>query len=350
MFSKQFFLDQVPFERVKFLVDSSQTFIDGLRRLSNMEEHVTLAFSIFPLKDFEACGNTPIYLPQDGTRLLATPLHLAAASGKEDVLTLLLGASNVNSQPQGHGITALSLALYCGHHGTRRNQVYRLIRKYMKSHDKARVEECLTRLSPPKQVSLKGLLKRPQLVHALDVLIKFPGVLGGLQLGNIHKYLALHCDENFSFFLQFIHHVWKYITDDDPHVNAAVDVYTVQCLQFRAPITSHGDRLAINRIFDEGTLLEGIEDLDLRDRIRNRVLSVQIIIPNIETFRGGMKYLSIGAKILRKNLMEVPICKRNKPTLFESLAAKWKNPGSQYVECENSEFMETSEAPTAWHA
>ncbi|KAH6869644.1 hypothetical protein B0T10DRAFT_389383, partial [Thelonectria olida] len=83
-------------------------------------------------------------------------------------------------------------------------EVYRLVRKYMKNHDKARVEGCLSRLSPPKQVSLKGLLKRPQLVCDLDALIKFPGVIGGLQLGNIHKYLGLHVDENFSFCLQHI--------------------------------------------------------------------------------------------------------------------------------------------------
>ncbi|KAH7000878.1 hypothetical protein EDB80DRAFT_542244, partial [Ilyonectria destructans] len=83
-------------------------------------------------------------------------------------------------------------------------EVYRLVRKYMKNHDKARVEDCLSRLSAPKQVSLKGLLKRPQLIRDLDALIKFPGVIGGLQLGNIHKYLALHCDENLSFPLQNI--------------------------------------------------------------------------------------------------------------------------------------------------
>ncbi|KAL6409091.1 hypothetical protein AUP68_05460 [Ilyonectria robusta] len=229
-------------------------------------------------------------------------------------------------------------------------EVYRLVRKYMKNHDKARVEDCLSRLSAPKQVSLKGLLKRPQLVRDLDALIKFPGVIGGLQLGNIHKYLALHCDENFSFPLQNILKIWEFITDDDPRVNAAVDVTTVKYLQFRAPITSHGDRMAIDRMFDQGTLLEGIKDLDLRDRIRKRVLSVQVIIPSVETFHENMKYVLMGAKILRKYLMEVPTCKRNKPTLFESLASKWKSPGTQYVEYDYGKFMQTCEAPTAWHA
>ena len=229
-------------------------------------------------------------------------------------------------------------------------EVYRLVRKYTKNHDKARVAECLSRLSAPKQVSLKGLLKRPQLVQDLDALIKFPGVIGGLQLGNIHKYLALHCDENFSLPLRHILRVWEFITNDDPRVNAAVSLCDVQYLQFRAPITSLGDRMAINRMFDQGTLFESIKDLDLRDRIRHRVLSVQIIIPSVETFHENMKYVLMGAKILRRYLVEVPTCKRNKPTLFESLASKWKNPGAQYVEYEDGKFLPTSDAPTPWHS
>ncbi|KAH7000877.1 hypothetical protein EDB80DRAFT_580501, partial [Ilyonectria destructans] len=103
-------------------------------------------------------------------------------------------------------------------------------------------------------------------------------------------------------------------------------------------------------MFDQGSVLEGIKDLDLRNRIRQRVLSVQVIIPSVETFHENMKYISIGAKIVRKYLMEVPTCKRNKPTLFESLAGKWKSPGARYVEYEYGKFTQTCEAPTAWHA
>ncbi|KAK7431673.1 hypothetical protein QQZ08_001892 [Neonectria magnoliae] len=115
MFSIDFLLDHGPFGRVEFLVDSAQKFIDDYRRVSKAEEEVTLPFGIFPLDDFQSYGNTPVYLPQDDTRLSVSPLHLAAAYGKEDVIALLLRVSDANHQPQGEGVTALSLALYCGH-------------------------------------------------------------------------------------------------------------------------------------------------------------------------------------------------------------------------------------------
>lgn len=115
MFSLPSLLNYIPFRRVEFVVDSAQKFIDDLRCVSNVEDQVTLPFGIFPLDDFKSYGNTPLYLPQDGTRLSVSPLHLAAAYGKEDILALLLSVSDINHQPQGHGITALSLALYCGH-------------------------------------------------------------------------------------------------------------------------------------------------------------------------------------------------------------------------------------------
>ncbi|KAL6359123.1 hypothetical protein LRP88_09323 [Fusarium phalaenopsidis] len=229
-------------------------------------------------------------------------------------------------------------------------EVYRLVRKYMNNHDKARVADFTSRLSSPKQVSLKGLLKRPKLVSDLDALIKFPGVIGGLQLGNVHKHLALHCDENFSFALRHILHVWEYITEDNPRTNAAITLHDVQCLQLRAPIASHGDRVAIGRMFDDGTLLRGIEDLDVRDRVRQRILSLQVIIPSIETFHENMKFFSIGAKILRKYLMEAPTSRKGKPTLFESLSSKWNGAAVQYVECEPGEITTSSETPTQWHA
>lgn len=233
-------------------------------------------------------------------------------------------------------------------------EIYRLLRNYSKNSDAPRFKERLNRLSAPKQISVKGFLKRERLVQGLDALLKFPGVVAGLQFGNIHKHLALHIDENLSHYLHHVLHVWDFITNDDPRINATVDVETVRCLQFRAPISSLGDRIAVNRMFNEGMLFEGLKDLDLREQVRKRVLSIQVIIPSIETFHENMKYVSMGAKILRKYLMEKPgpvqgEPRRHKATVFQSLASRW-SAEIRNVEVTDGKVSTSHEAPTAWFA
>ncbi|CVL13584.1 uncharacterized protein FPRN_06973 [Fusarium proliferatum] len=230
-------------------------------------------------------------------------------------------------------------------------EIYRLVRKYMKSKDKLREKECRARLTPCKHVSLKGLLKNLPLVHDLDALERFPGVTGGLKLGNIHKHLALHIDEEICHYLRHILSVWKDITGDNPQVNAAVDLETVQCLQFRAPSTSEIDRLAIKRMFTDGTLFRGLKDLDLRDFVRDKVLSVQVIIPSLETFHENMKYISLGAKFLRGHFM-VPLedNKQDTPTLYQSLGDDWSDPGTYYVEVADSRLQLVTGRPTKYGA
>ncbi|GKU22533.1 unnamed protein product [Fusarium langsethiae] len=233
-------------------------------------------------------------------------------------------------------------------------EIYRLLRKYSKKRDVTRFKERLNRLSAPKQISVKGFLKRDQLVQGLDALLKFPGIVAGLQFGNVHKHLALHIDENISKYFVHILRVWEFITNDDHRINSAVDIETVRCLQFRAPITSYSDRVAINRMFEEGTLFGGLRDLGLREQIRERVLSVQSIIPSIETFHENMKYISMGAKIVRKYVTENPVLaqgeqKRHKLTLFESLASCW-SAETRNIEVNDGKTVRSPGAPSAWLA
>ncbi|PCD21547.1 hypothetical protein FGRA07_11692 [Fusarium graminearum] len=200
---------------------------------------------------------------------------------------------------------------------------------------------------------MKGLLKREQLVRGLDALLKFPGIIAGLQLGNVHKHLALHIDENISQYFYHTLRVWEFITDDDHRINAAVDIETVQCLQFRAPVTSFGDRVAIHRMFDQGILFEGLNH-DLREQVRERVLSIQVIIPSIETFHENMKFISIGARILRKYIIDTSIpfqleSNRNKLSLFESLASCW-SAEARMVEVEDGKTAISPGVPSVWLA
>ncbi|KAH6646831.1 hypothetical protein BKA67DRAFT_500393, partial [Truncatella angustata] len=83
-------------------------------------------------------------------------------------------------------------------------EIYRLVRKYTKANDTSRLAEVRSRLTPCKEVSLNGLLQRSSLVTALDALLEFPGMLGGLQLGNIHKHLALHADSHIKWNFEHI--------------------------------------------------------------------------------------------------------------------------------------------------
>ncbi|KAH7146112.1 hypothetical protein EDB81DRAFT_933946 [Dactylonectria macrodidyma] len=112
MFSIQRFLPYMPRGKIEFIVDSIQASTDDYRCTSNVIEKKTLPFGLFPLEDFQFFEGRTAYLPQNKTRLKVTPIHDAAARGKEDVVSLLLKSSNVNDEHQ--DASALSLALYSG--------------------------------------------------------------------------------------------------------------------------------------------------------------------------------------------------------------------------------------------
>ncbi|KAM6506838.1 hypothetical protein FALCPG4_018659 [Fusarium falciforme] len=85
MFPMNFLLNHRSSGRVGLFVDLAQKFIDDLQCASNVDEQVTLPFTIFPL---------------GGQR-------------HEDIVAILINASDLNKKDQ--DVTALSLALYCGH-------------------------------------------------------------------------------------------------------------------------------------------------------------------------------------------------------------------------------------------
>ncbi|KAJ4187102.1 hypothetical protein NW759_016902 [Fusarium solani] len=85
MFPMNFLLNHRSSGRVGLFVDLAQKFIDDLQCASNVDEQVTLPFTIFPL---------------GGQR-------------DEDIVAILINASDLNRKDQ--DVTALSLALYCGH-------------------------------------------------------------------------------------------------------------------------------------------------------------------------------------------------------------------------------------------
>lgn len=205
--------------------------------------------------------------------------------------------------------------------------VYRLVHRHMSTKDAWREAECRARLSIPKEISLDAILKNKQIDRSLKALLRFPGVIGGLQLGNFHKHLALHCDENIvRYFDSRVRSLWEFITDNNPVIAAAVDLETVQHLQYRAPSLFESDRREITQLMDRNKTFRALSRPDLREGVKMRLLSVNTVISSLETFHENMKYFALGARALMKFLLVKEPLARNRLTLFASLAKDWQRP------------------------
>src|SRR5437764_4164907 len=116
----------------------------------------------------------------------------------------------------------------------------------------------MIRLTNCKRVSISQMLKDKELVKAFDMLLVFPGLWKGLELGNIQKHQALHCDEEILHYLEHIYNTWNEITLGNPIIQQAVDIQTVQSLQSRAPSVSVIDCDHIIREMDRKALFSTI--------------------------------------------------------------------------------------------
>lgn len=182
-------------------------------------------------------------------------------------------------------------------------EIYRHMRLHQRAN-RARSElqarEWKLQLTPCKQKIVDLLLKRPAIVEALDTLLPFVGVWAGLQIGNIHKHLALHCDEQ-------VVNVLRHTRDSCLNMTAgvspeALDGDTMRHLQRLAPSVT-ADRQYIQHLFQQNRVFSSITDPLVRERLLKQVLSLDTMISSLETFHENMKYFAIGARILRRYLL-----------------------------------------------
>lgn len=172
-------------------------------------------------------------------------------------------------------------------------EIYRKIRTMpIDNHDWA------SRLSKCKKPILKALLRHRQLTEALDRLLPFPGLWRGLQLGNIHKHLALHWDEELLNYLTYVFDTWDNITNGNNALKQAVDVDTVRSLQYLIP--SGCDAHAISALFRQGKLFPEVVDSDTRKELQNRVFGLPYFIPSLETFHRDTMHFSVAVKAVKK--------------------------------------------------
>ncbi|KAK4107446.1 hypothetical protein N656DRAFT_802634 [Canariomyces notabilis] len=180
-----------------------------------------------------------------------------------------------------------------------------------------------------------GKLKNKDIIESLWEVLQFPGMRRGFKLGIWHKYLALLCSENLVRYVRRIFDIffWK-ITAGNPPLVPYFDDDSISCVQRRNPSNS-ADRRYIRRMVDTGQFLRGVKDASVRQRIKQNLFSLNVIVPSFETLHQNMIYFSIGAKILRKYIVddEPDKLRRNGgDALFQSLRACWKPTAEPIVE------------------
>ncbi|KAK7967622.1 uncharacterized protein PG986_001899 [Apiospora aurea] len=220
---------------------------------------------------------------------------------------------------------------------------YWKIRQYQIEGDTGSENEWTSRLSLHKQKALKRLLDIPELVVQLDRLTKrFPGLRGGLELGNIEKHLASRGREAMERYLKRTFEVWEKITLEEEDIGLATDTQTVENVQLLAPSASRKDRELITKLMRSRVLYPLIHDIDRRRRIESAILDLDVIIPSIKTFHENMKYFSIGSEILKSTILTRL---KKGQSLYEAMHQIWHRPNKCYIEYKEEDFREAQLNP-----
>ncbi|KAK8043718.1 hypothetical protein PG993_006148 [Apiospora rasikravindrae] len=215
--------------------------------------------------------------------------------------------------------------------------IYRKVRHYADKKDYAQCYKWIRRLSTCKRKNLLHLLRQKPLpdkldkqsiIKSFDLLLPFTGLWDGLELGNIHKHLALHCDEQIIHFIQHIRRSWN-------HIFQGLEAF------LQNPSASQHDRELITKAMADGQLFPLITKVQQRKRLLHNILSLTVVIPSIKTFHENMKYFSIGAKIVQEHVGENYVSSRKGPrlTLMRSVLRDWRQPAGKVENGEGHYYL-----------
>ncbi|RYC63898.1 hypothetical protein CHU98_g2318 [Xylaria longipes] len=200
----------------------------------------------------------------------------------------------------------------CGHSD---GEIFRSIRRYQDTQPEL-VGDWLVRLSPSKWISLNLLLDEASgrkktragarhrgVLEMLDRILVFPGLWEGLELGNLHKHLALRCNDEIARYLEHVEATWDLITGGDPESQRCVDINTARNLQALVPAESWVNHNAIGLLLANKQVFGGVRDPHKQGTLQERLLRLNGLIPTIKSFHGNIKLFSITTKILRTYLL-----------------------------------------------
>lgn len=192
----------------------------------------------------------------------------------------------------------------------------------------------------------------------MKVVAPFAGLWEDIQLGNVAKHLAAHCDELIVNYWVHLGHSWCRIFEGLTDHASLLDHNTVRFLQGMTPSWSRGDRKLIVQSLTSNDIFGHIPGNDMRVKLEQNISSIKGVIPSIQLFHENMRYLTIGAKIIEKHLVVrrkqdraksvVPYPRTKSESLFESFQRDWKQHSPQVESF--GKYIEMKQPQTAWTA
>ena len=236
-------------------------------------------------------------------------------------------------------------------------EIFRNIRLHAGDENRDQENKWWARLSTSKRKDVRQLLKTPEFSSAFDKLVDKQGLWTNLQLGTLHRFLTLRCDEvcfyhhlietvikNLQELLQYLKHIsetWELMIGGIIP-GYAVDTSTVESLELLAPRISYSDRERIISLMSNKQIFASIHEETVRQRLLNNILSLPLMIPSIRTFFENLKYIEPCCKILR-----TLIGPKQARSIRQELLSAWSHPADLMLEVGdgyNRVFRSVSEA------
>lgn len=130
-----------------------------------------------------------------------------------------------------------------------------------------------------------------------------------------------------------------------------IDHPSVQRIARRVPALYIYDKDQVRKDFSskKNPIFPMITRKQDRERLERNILSIEVMIPSIDTFHDNMRYISIGAKILEKHIQvkskRVVVSSGSRISLYESLKSDWTE--SSQIQANHTEFRNLRRPITA---
>lgn len=220
-------------------------------------------------------------------------------------------------------------------------EIFHKILYYRQRNDDESENRWWSRLTSTKEKDLRQLLKNKRFQDAFYALNDIPELFYPIQLGTLHRFLGLKCDEEILNYLERILIKWNQILGREtilPHKTilprntlnisySAVDALTVQKLELCAPAISERDRISIKSWMQSKTIFPTITDSHKRDALLENILLIPCLIPTLRSCFENLKYLEPCCTILKQLLGS-----KQNGTIWRGFSAVYFRPENLNVE------------------